>query len=101
MRFSATPPPPYTSSDIVTNRSTSMRPLKTCIVCSAVLIAMVGLFAQEGPVKDPGNTVARPKKPADPNAAAPEDPNLPQIPSQYKKEKQDLGNIPNFKLDVD
>lgn len=78
-----------------------MRPLKTCVVCFAALIAMAGLFAQEGPVKDPGNTVARPKRPADPNAAAPEDPNLPKIPSQYKKEKQDLGNIPNFKLDVD
>jgi Ca-activated chloride channel homolog len=77
-----------------------MRPLKI-LVCSVALIAAVGVFAQQGPVKDPGNTVARPKKPADPNAAPGEDPNLPKIPSQYKKEKQDLGNIPNFKMDVD
>ena len=77
-----------------------MRPLKI-VLCLVALIATVALFAQQGPVKDPGNTVARPKKPADPNAAPGEDPNLPKIPSQYKKEKQDLGNIPNFKLDVD
>lgn len=77
-----------------------MRPLKI-VLCFVALIATVALFAQQGPVKDPGNTVARPKKPADPNAAPGEDPNLPKIPSQYKKEKQDLGNIPNFKLDVD
>ena len=77
-----------------------MRPLKI-FLCSVALIATAALFAQQGPVKDPGNTVARPKKPADPNATPGEDPNLPKIPSQYKKEKQDLGNIPNFKLDVD
>ncbi len=78
-----------------------MRLLKTSILCSAALIAAGGLFAQEGPVKDPGNTVARPKKSTDPNGNPAEDPNLPKIPSQYKKDKQDLGNIPNFKTDVD
>lgn len=80
-----------------------MRPVKTFVLCAAALIAMAGLFAQQGPVKDPGNTVARPRKPAsdDTTAAPAEDPNLPKIPSQYKKEKQDLGNIPNFQTDVD
>ncbi len=78
-----------------------MRPLMTSLLCAAALITVAGLFAQqEGPVKDTGSTVARPKKPTDPGSPA-EDPNLPKIPSQYKKEKQDLGNIPNFKLDVD
>src|SRR5215469_13278782 len=80
-----------------------MRPLKTCVPCAIVLLAVAGLIAQQqGPVTDPVNTVARPKKPAtDANGAPAEDPNLPKIPSQYKKEKQDLGNVPNFKTDVD
>ena len=81
-----------------------MRPLKMSVLCGVALVAMAGLFAQEqGPVKDPGNTVAKPRKPSDTTTtgAPAEDPNLPKIPSQYKKDKQDLGNIPNFKLDVD
>jgi Ca-activated chloride channel family protein len=84
-----------------------MRPLPLSILCAAALVAIAGVSAQQGPmgqgpVKDSGNTVARPRKPADPNTGAPaEDPNLPKIPSQYKKDKQDLGNVPNFKLDVD
>ena len=81
-----------------------MNPLKTSVLCAAALIAVVGLFAQqEGPVvKDTGNTIAKPKKPATDSSGAPvEDPNLPKIPSQYKKEKQDLGNIPNYRTDVD
>ena len=78
-----------------------MRPLKTCILCAAALLA-AGLAAQQGPVKDPGATVAKPRKPASDTTGPPEaDPNLPKIPSQYKKEKQDLGNVPNFKTDVD
>jgi len=79
-----------------------MRPVKVSLLCAAALIAIAGLAAQQGPVKDPGNTVARPKKPANDTTGTPdEDPNLSKIPSQYKKEKQDLGNVPNFKLDVD
>jgi VWFA-related protein len=80
-----------------------MRPLKTCVLCAAALLAAAGLFAQqEGPVKDTGSTVAKPRKPStDANGAPAEDPNLPKIPSQYKKDKQDLGNIPNFRTDVD
>src|SRR5579871_5833393 len=78
-----------------------MRSLMTSLLCGAVLLTVAGLFAQqEGPVKDTGNTVAKPKKSTD-NSNPAEDPNLPKIPSQYKKEKQDLGNVPNFKLDVD
>jgi VWFA-related protein len=71
------------------------------VLCGVALVAIVGLSAQQGPMKDPGNTVAKPRKPADETGKPDEDPNLPKIPSQYKKEKQDLGNIPNFKLDVD
>ena len=80
-----------------------MRPLKTSVLCAVALVVAAGLLAQqEGPVKDTGNTVAKPRKPADKDASGtPEDPNLPKIPSQYKKEKQDLGNIPNFQTNVD
>ena len=78
-----------------------MRAWMTSLLCAATLITVAGLSAQqEGPVKDTGNTVAKPRKPTDPGAPA-EDPNLPKIPSQYKKEKQDLENAPSFKLDVD
>lgn len=77
------------------------------ILCGCALFAITGLvIAQEqGPLPQPGQTVARPKKapgtPSDsgtPPTAAP-DANLPHIPSQYKKEK-DLGSLPNFKTDV-
>jgi Ca-activated chloride channel homolog len=79
-----------------------MRPLKTSVLCAVALVAAAGLLAQqEGPVKDTGNTVAKPRKPADDSSGTPADPNLPKIPSQYKKEKQDLGNIPNFQTNVD
>lgn len=79
-----------------------MRPLKTSVLCAVALVAAAGLLAQqEGPVKDTGNTVAKPRKPANDANGTPEDPNLPKIPSQYKKEKQDLGNIPNFQTNVD
>jgi VWFA-related protein len=63
----------------------------------------------QGPLPQPGQTVARPKKPASdstgsttgasPNAAPADDTSLPKIPSQYKKEK-DLGDLPNFKTEV-
>lgn len=80
-----------------------MRPLKTSVLCAVALVVAAGLLAQqEGPVKDTGNTVAKPRKPADKDATGtPGDPNLPKIPSQYKREKQDLGNIPNFQTNVD
>lgn len=79
-----------------------MRPLKISVLCAVALVAGAGLLAQqEGPVKDTGNTVAKPRKPADDGSGTPADPNLPKIPSQYKKEKQDLGNIPNFQTNVD
>lgn len=79
-----------------------MRPLKTSVLCAVALVAGAGLLAQqEGPVKDTGNTVAKPRKPASDDSGTPTDPNLPKIPSQYKKEKQDLGNVPNFQTNVD
>jgi VWFA-related protein len=57
---------------------------------------------EQGPVRDPATTVARPRKPADADNTKPEDSSLPKIPSQYsKKDKVDVGNLPSFKSNVD
>jgi VWFA-related protein len=58
----------------------------------------------QGPLPQPGQTVAKPKRPAGDStgtsAPAPADsPELPKIPSQYKK-GQDLSGLPTFKTDV-
>ena len=64
-----------------------------------VAVAALSVFAQDsGPLKNPGETVAKPKKAANPTAPAEE--TLPKIPSQYKKDKQDP-NATVFKTDVD
>jgi VWFA-related protein len=69
----------------------------------ALIVAMAGLGAgqdQQGPKRDPGGTVAKKKSTAaDPNALPAGE--LPKIPSAYKKDKVDLGNLANFKTDVD
>ncbi len=60
-----------------------------------------GLLAQEGPQRESGDTVARPKKKDAPAAA--EDPNQPKIPSklQKKADKQDAGpGAPTFRSDA-
>jgi Ca-activated chloride channel family protein len=77
------------------------------ILCGCALFAVTGLVIgqEQGPLPQPGQTVSTPKKApgastdsCTPSTAAP-DTELPHIPSQYKKEK-DLGNLPNFKTDV-
>ena len=77
------------------------------ILCGCALFAITGLVVgqEQGPLPQPGQTVAKPKKapgtPSDsgtPTTAAPET-ELPKIPSQYKKGK-DLGDLPTFKTDV-
>jgi len=86
-----------------------MRPVLP-ILCGCALFALTGLVMgqDQGPLPQPGQTVAKPKKPADTgnpsstdanSSAAPADSGLPKIPSQYKKSK-DLGDLPNFKADV-
>lgn len=78
-----------------------MQSWKPYIVCGgalAVLVcAAVAIGQEQGPVRDSGPAVARPKK-ADSASPAPE---LPKIPSRLKKEKEDVGNLPTFKSDVD
>jgi Ca-activated chloride channel family protein len=76
-----------------------MRSLRYLLYAGALLVPAAFLVAQEqGPSKEPGQTVAKPKKPdAEAGEAAPS--TLPKIPSQYKREKE-LGSVPNFKSDV-
>jgi Ca-activated chloride channel homolog len=78
-----------------------MRRLKTFIPCALALFVLAWMCVgqEQGPAQEPGQTVAKKKK-AD-STDAPADTSLPRIPSQYKKDKQDLGDIPTFKTDVD
>ncbi|MGB7759558.1 MAG: VWA domain-containing protein [Bryobacteraceae bacterium] len=77
-----------------------MRTLRI-VVCSGALAALAGLLAaqDQGPLNGPGQTVAKPKKPADANGQ-PADTDQPPIPSQYKR-GTDAGSVPLFKSDVD
>jgi VWFA-related protein len=63
-----------------------------------VLAGVVVAQDQQGPLKTNGDTVAK-KKSTDPDAPA--DGTLPKIPSEYKKDKMDLGSLQTFKTDVD
>ncbi|HKE27326.1 MAG TPA: VWA domain-containing protein [Bryobacteraceae bacterium] len=77
------------------------------ILCGFALFALTGLVIgqDQGPLPQPGQTVAKPKKPGDAgntgtdSSASPTGNELPKIPSQYKKGK-DLGDLPSFKTDV-
>jgi VWFA-related protein len=78
-----------------------MRSWKIYSVCGAALFVVGGLLiAQEqGPIRNPGTTVARPRKPADEEK---KDEEAPKIPSAYsKKDKPDVGNLPQFSTNVD
>jgi Ca-activated chloride channel family protein len=75
-----------------------MRRLITAMYAFA-LLACAGLVLAQGPLKNPNETVAKPKKSTDPDA--PKEESLPKIPSAYKKDKQDLANAPMYKTDVD
>jgi len=79
-----------------------MRSLKIFLVCTVALAVLGGILTgQQGPVRDPGATVARPRKPADANGK-PDDADLPKIPSQYKKDKTgEPGTLPTFESNVD
>ena len=78
-----------------------MRSRKVLLLCSAAFLTLAGLMVgqQQGPLKDPSVTVAKPRKTDEKKDA---DSDLPKIPSQYnKKDKIDIGNLPSFKSDVD
>ncbi len=78
-----------------------MRSLKLAVPCvlSLFVLAWLCVGQEQGPLPEPGQTVAKKKK-AD-TSDTPADSSLPKIPSQYKKDKQDLGDIPTYKTDVD
>jgi VWFA-related protein len=58
---------------------------------------MVTAQDQQGPLKTSGDTVAKKK----PDPGAPPEDNLPKIPSAYKRDTMDVGNLPTFKANVD
>ena len=67
-----------------------------------MLLVVANLIGQtQGPLKEPGSTVARPRKnPADPNA--PPETELPKIPSKLKKDpKLDQKDLAQFQSNVD
>jgi VWFA-related protein len=69
-----------------------------CVV--ALAVAGFAIAQEQGPIRDSGPAVARPKK-ADAGEAAPSEPDLPKIPSKLKKEKQAPGDLPTFHSNVD
>jgi VWFA-related protein len=78
-----------------------MHSWKLYLPCAAALVVAGFAIAQEqGPIRDSGPAVARPKK-ADGVDSAPAEPDLPKIPSKLKKEKEAPGNLPTFHSEVD
>jgi len=78
-----------------------MRAWRVSALCAAALMVPASLLMgqEQGPVRDTGATVAKPRKPDAEKKDG--DTDLPKIPSQYKKDKIDAGNIPTYKSDVD
>jgi len=78
-----------------------------CAAILAGLLASLTLAQEQGPLKDPGPTVSKPKQPATDSSTSgasdtgtTADPDLPKVPSQYKKSPNTTG-LANFKTDVD
>jgi VWFA-related protein len=68
------------------------------------LVAAGVAVGQEGPNKDPGATVAKPRKKAGDSdtGGAPAESEQPKIPSRYsKKDKPETEGLTNFKADID
>jgi len=61
-----------------------MRPWTICLFSAAALVVLTGLSIgqQQGPLKEPGSTVSRPRRPDADKGAETE---LPKIPSKYNK----------------
>jgi VWFA-related protein len=78
-----------------------MRAWITAVLCAiALVVAVAGVVtAQQGPLNTSGDTVAK-KKPTADSGAAPDD-SLPKIPSAYKKDNVNVGNLPTFRTNVD
>src|SRR3984893_15770901 len=79
-----------------------MPSLKLVVPCGAMLVVAGLVIGQtQGPLKDPGNTVSRPRKAPDKDGKTEEE--LPKIPSKLKKDpaKTPQGDVAQFKSDVD
>jgi VWFA-related protein len=63
----------------------------------SLLVEIPAMRAQQGPQSGPSETVAKPRKN---NTGASPDPNLPKIPSEYKKDKEMPAGLPTYKADV-
>src|SRR4051812_7250553 len=71
-------------------------------LCAVTLFVLTGMLIgqQQGPLGSPGSTVAKPRKSADPDKKEqPEE--LPKIPSQYKRDKQEPTPSATFTTNVD
>lgn len=77
-----------------------MRSWIVYVVCAAALLVLAGfaIGQDQGPRRESGPAVARPKK-ADSGAA--NEPELPKIPSRLKKDKDQPGETATFQADVD
>jgi Ca-activated chloride channel family protein len=77
-----------------------MRPWTVIVLCATALLTLAGLLIgqEQGPNRDPGATVARPRNP---NSTTP-DTDLPPIPSKLsKKNETDTAGLATFKSDVE
>jgi len=80
-----------------------MRSWKLLVLCITVVITLAGILIgqEQGPNRDAGATVARPRKPASGNTSPTDEPDLPKIPSKLsKKGEQDTTGLATFKSDV-
>jgi Ca-activated chloride channel family protein len=80
-----------------------MRSIKIVVPCAAMILVVANMLIgqTQGPLKEPGSTVARPRKSADSKPGNEEE--LPKIPSKLKKDPQlnKGGEVVQFKADVD
>jgi Ca-activated chloride channel homolog len=80
-----------------------MRSWKVSVLCITVVIALAGILIgqEQGPNRDAGATVARPRKPASGDTNPTGEPDLPKIPSKLsKKGEPDTTGLATFKSDV-
>jgi len=81
-----------------------MRAWTLSVLCAIALLTLAGLLAgqEQGPNREPGATVARPRNPNTGNTTTP-DPDLPPIPSKLSKKNQPdtPAGAPTFKSDVE
>jgi len=77
--------------------------MKIVLPCAAMILVVANMLVgqTQGPLKEPGSTVARPRKGPDSKTGNEEE--LPKIPSKLKKDPQmnKGGDVAQFKMDVD